>query len=202
MESNFWFGFFVPMTIYIFVMMVTPGPNNTMLMASGLNFGGRRTFPHALGIMCGYPILFSFVGLGLGELFARYPLMNHILKYGGAAYLLWLAWRIATNDASLDKDDSLRSSPLTFVEAVAIQVLNVKGWVAAVAGNAAYIAGNDWVVRLITANAVIFIAIGISSLIWTVLGVGMKKILKGKAMRIVNIALALLLISSIIPVIL
>lgn len=190
------------MTIYLFVMMITPGPNNTMLMASGLNFGAKKTIPHAFGIMCGFPILFSLVGLGLGELFGTYPVMNDVLKYGGAAYLLWLAWRIGTSEPS-DSDDekARRSKPLTWLEAVLIQVLNVKGWIAAIAGNATYVVGNDWALRLLIANIVIFITIAISSVVWVVLGVWLKKIMKGKAMRIVNIALALLLVASIIPVI-
>lgn len=192
------------MSVYLFVMMITPGPNNTMLMASGLNFGLRRTVPHALGIMCGFPMLFSLVGLGLGKIFELYPVLNDVLKYAGAAYMLWLAWRIATSEPMSEADDAKggRSKPLTWLEAVAIQVLNIKGWIAAIAGNAAYVVGEDWVVKLVIANVVIFIMIGFSSAVWAGLGVGLKKILSGKAMRIVNIAFALMLVASIIPVIL
>lgn len=192
------------MTVYLFVMMITPGPNNTMLMASGLNFGARRTIPHILGIMCGFPILFSLVGLGLGKLFEIYPVLNDILKYCGSAYLLWLSWRIATSQPSEEgqgTSKTSRSRPLTWLEGVAIQVLNVKGWIAAIAGNATYIVGNDWTLRLITADMVIFVSIGISSAVWTGAGVGLKKIMRGKSIRIINIILALLLAASVALVI-
>ena len=85
----------LPATIFGLVAAVTPGPNNIMLTASGSAFGFRRSVPHMLGIIIGFPVLFLAVGLGLGEIFTTYPKLHLALKYAGAAYLFYLAWRIA-----------------------------------------------------------------------------------------------------------
>lgn len=83
--------------LFAFVSSITPGPNNTMLLASGVNFGVRRSVPHALGISCGFMVMVLAVGLGLGEVFKAWPPLYTVLRYTGAAYLLYLAWKIATS---------------------------------------------------------------------------------------------------------
>lgn len=82
--------------LFAFVSSITPGPNNTMLLASGVNFGVRRSIPHALGISVGFMVMVLAVGLGLGEVFKAWPPLYTLLRYTGAAYLLYLAWKIAT----------------------------------------------------------------------------------------------------------
>jgi len=79
------------------VTSITPGPNNMMLLASGLNFGVRRSLPHLLGISVGYVVLMLTVGFGLGEAFRAVPNAFLAIKIAGGAYMLWLAWRIATS---------------------------------------------------------------------------------------------------------
>ena len=81
--------------LFALVTSITPGPNNTMLLASGVNFGFNRTIPHMLGITCGFFVLVVAVGFGLGAVFQTYPLLYTVLRYVGAAYLLYLAWKIA-----------------------------------------------------------------------------------------------------------
>ena len=76
-------------------MTITPGPNNVMVAASGANFGYRATVPHILGISLGFPSMLLLVGLGLGELFERYPLVHQGIRLAGTGYLAYLAWRIA-----------------------------------------------------------------------------------------------------------
>ena len=83
--------------LFAFVSSITPGPNNTMLLASGVNFGVRRSVPHALGISFGFMVMVLAVGLGLGEVFKAWPPLYTVLRYTGAAYLLYLAWKIATS---------------------------------------------------------------------------------------------------------
>ena len=78
---------------FAFVTSVTPGPNNMMLLASGVNFGVRRSIPHMLGISLGFMLLVAAVGLGLGQVFQRLPVLHDVLRYVGAAYLLYLAWK-------------------------------------------------------------------------------------------------------------
>ena len=89
---------FLPFAV---VAAFTPGPNNLLLAASGANFGIRRTVPHLLGVMCGFPLLVLAVGLGLGSVFQRHPDIHTVLKFGGAVFLIYLAWRIATAGQSL-----------------------------------------------------------------------------------------------------
>src|SRR4051812_43476527 len=85
------------LALFIFVAAVTPGPNNAMLMASGAKFGLKKTVPHMVGVVVGFAILIAVVGLGLGALFAVFPFLHTILRWAGALYLLWLAWKIATS---------------------------------------------------------------------------------------------------------
>ena len=82
-------------SVFALVTSITPGPNNTMLLASGVAFGFRRTFPHLLGVTGGFFLMVLGIGLGFGALFARFPDLYDWLRYLGAAYLIYLAWRIA-----------------------------------------------------------------------------------------------------------
>src|SRR5262249_54551048 len=84
----------LPFITYTFVMSITPGPNNVMLTASGANFGFRRTLPHILGIGCGFVVQLLAVCAGLSALFARWPALQTLLGWVGAAYLLYLGWRM------------------------------------------------------------------------------------------------------------
>ena len=84
---------------FAFVTSITPGPNNLMLMASGANYGFRRSIPHMLGIGIGFTVMVIVVGLGLMQVFDALPLSYVILKYAGMAYLLWLAWQAWTAKA-------------------------------------------------------------------------------------------------------
>eukprot|EP01030_Chromulinospumella_sphaerica_P012162 gene12162-11952_t len=123
--------------LFAFVSSITPGPNNTMLLASGVNFGFRRSIPHALGISVGFMLLVISVGLGLGEVFKALPWAYTALRYIGAAYLLYLAWKIATSSAMSDDIDGKRK-PMTFLAAAVFQWVNPKAWVMAISAMAAY----------------------------------------------------------------
>lgn len=99
--------------LFAFVSSITPGPNNTMLLASGVNFGVRRSIPHALGISVGFMVMVLAVGLGLGEVFKAWPPLYTVLRYTGAVYLLYLAWKIATSGPVGTASSSTRK-PLGF----------------------------------------------------------------------------------------
>jgi threonine/homoserine/homoserine lactone efflux protein len=116
----------LPFATYSWVMWITPGPNNVMLTASGANFGLRRTLPHMLGICCGFALQLLAVCAGLGAIFSRWPHLQDGLRWVGAAYLVWLGWRLL-QPAQADGRQAPR--PLTFLEAAAFQFLNPKAWV-------------------------------------------------------------------------
>ena len=122
---------------FAFATSITPGPNNIMLTASGVNFGFARTIPHMLGIGAGFMALLVAVGLGIGAIFAAAPELQTILKVVGAAYILWLAWRVA-NAGPVGEAADQRSRPMTFWEAAAFQWVNPKAWVMAVTAMAVY----------------------------------------------------------------
>lgn len=128
---------FFTLLVFAFVSSVTPGPNNFMLLASGVNFGFRRTIPHIFGIAFGFGALFLAVGFGLGALLKAVPVLHTGLKIAGGAYLLYLAWRIATSGA-LGQGTEGKAVPMTFLEAAAFQWVNPKAWVVAVTAMAIY----------------------------------------------------------------
>ena len=128
---------FTALLIYAFVTSITPGPNNVMLLASGVNFGFWRTVPHMFGISTGFASLLIGVGFGLGALLIAFPALHTVLKIAGGAYLLYLAWRIASS-RSLAKDDEASTRPMTLLEAAAFQWVNPKAWVMAITAMAVY----------------------------------------------------------------
>lgn len=117
-----------PATLYMISMTLTPGPNNLMLTASGANFGFQRTLPHLLGIVGGCFLLFAGIALGLGVLFERYPNLQLALRWIGSAYLLYLAWKIASAPPP-DLNSDVTRRPLTFWQAALFQFANPKAWV-------------------------------------------------------------------------
>lgn len=128
---------FLALLVYAFVTSITPGPNNFMLLASGVNFGFLRTIPHMLGIGFGFLSLLLGVGFGLGAVLTAFPALHTVLKIAGGAYLLYLAWRIGMS-RSLGKDGDVKARPMSFIEASAFQWINPKAWVMAVTAMAVY----------------------------------------------------------------
>ncbi len=128
---------FLALLAYAFVTSITPGPNNLMLLASGVNFGFIRTIPHMLGVGIGFFVMLLAVGFGLGAVFTAFPALHLVLKVLGSAYLVYLAWRIATT-RSLAKEGKAGTIPMTFLEAAAFQWVNPKAWVMALSAMAIY----------------------------------------------------------------
>lgn len=131
------FEAFLALLVFSFVTSVTPGPNNFMLLASGVNFGFWRTLPHMFGIAGGFATLLLGVGFGLGALLAAYPELHVALKFAGGAYLLYLAWRIAMS-RGVGASARNEARPMRFIEAAAFQWVNPKAWVMAITAMAIY----------------------------------------------------------------
>ncbi len=185
--------------LFCFVSGVTPGPNNLMLMTSGVNFGFRRTLPHLLGVVIGFSLMVALIGLGLNELFLRWPILLPILRYLGAAYLVWLAWRISRSGPL--RDGAAQGRPLGFLGAAAFQWINPKAWVIAVSALTAYAVSDTYAIS-VAAVALTYLAIGLpSSGAWVLFGTAMRKALSDpRRVRPFNFAMAALLIASIAPV--
>ena len=186
---------------FAFVAGFTPGPNNLLLAASGANFGIRRTIPHILGIVSGFPLLVLAVGLGLGTVFQRHPEVHAALKFVGGAFLVYLAWRIAT--AGHGTADTARGRPMTFVEAVLFQWVNPKAWIFAVTAVATYttVGGRASVEIAVILAISLLVTIG-STATWTGFGFWLSRFLQKspRNLRVFNVGMALLLILSMVPV--
>ena len=179
-----------PAALYMISMTLTPGPNNLMLTASGANYGYWRTLPHILGILAGCFVLFSAVALGLGLLFERFPLFQTLLKIIGSAYLLYLAWKIAS---APPPDLRLRGEgrPLTFWQAAAFQFANPKAWVMGLALMAGFLPGqgSTWVDALLLAGFAELVALPCISL-WAGFGMAVGRYLKSeRAWRVFNVSM-------------
>lgn len=177
----------------------TPGPNNLMLLASGLNFGVRRTMPHFWGVDLGFALMIVLVGFGLGEIFALMPSLLVVLKWLGAAYLLYLAWKIARSGPL--RSGEARGRPLTFLQAVAFQWVNPKAWLLAVTACATYTAPDHYTTSVLLV-AVVFAVVTVPCMgMWVGFGAIMQRWLAHPRNRtIFNWTMAALLVASLYPV--
>ncbi|MBV9456474.1 MAG: LysE family translocator [Bradyrhizobium sp.] len=186
--------------VFAIVMFITPGPNNIMVLSSGLTYGFRRTVPHIAGITIGFAFMIAAVGLGFGTIFAAFPVLQTILKYAGAAYLVYLAIAIALSGPP-KADPADGRGPMTFWGAALFQWVNIKGWVMVIGTITAYaaIARFPWNIAI---QVVLALGLGIvSTSIWTLFGSALRPFLTSeRAVRIFNIVMALLLLASLIPV--
>jgi threonine/homoserine/homoserine lactone efflux protein len=186
---------------FAFVTSVTPGPNNMMLLASGVNFGLRRSLPHMLGISLGFMVLVMAVGLGLGQLFEQVPMLYSVLRYLGAAYLLYLAWKIA-NSGAPDSQAGERGKPFSFLQAAAFQWVNPKAWVMAIGAITTYTPQEDFLVNVLLIAALFALVNCPSVGLWTVAGSLLRNWLKNpRVLRGFNIGMALLLVASLYPIV-
>jgi threonine/homoserine/homoserine lactone efflux protein len=192
-------------------MSATPGPNNAMLAASGSAWGFRRTLPHMLGISVGFPVMLVVVALGAGTPLRRHPEVLDVLRWLGAAYLLWLAFKIGTArprppaEADASELSGSRGRPLSFLQAAVFQWINPKAWVIVLSALATLttLAGEPSRVRaLLLACAFLTTNFPITAL-WTSIGVGVGRVLRTpRRLRRFNVLMALLLSASLIPMLL
>ncbi len=189
-----------PLLLFAAATCLTPGPNVVMVMASTANFGFCRAVPHMLGITLGFAAMIIAIGLGLAGLFHAEPRLHTVLKYAGAAYLLWLAWRIARADAACD--GSARARPISFVEGGLFTCINPKSWVTTLGALSAYTTPDGNMLLQIAVIASILAAACLLSLVlWGGFGVAIGRVLGyGRARRTFNWTMAGLLVLSLASV--
>ena len=189
---------FLALVGFAFVTSVTPGPNNMMLLASGVNFGLRRTVPHMLGISVGFALMAFLVGLGIAGIFHSLPIALIALKIASVAYMLWLAWKIAHSAAP--GEGRSRPNPMTFLQAAGFQWVNPKAWAMALGAVAAYLPDPTPLGCLLVAVA--FATINLPSVaVWAAAGQGLRRWLQDPArLRAFNWTMAVLLVASLWPV--
>lgn len=190
---------FLALLIFAFVSSVTPGPNNLMLLASGVNYGFRRTIPHMLGIAGGFGSLLLAVGVGLGALLAAYPALHLGLKIAGGTYLLYLAWKIASS-RSIGGEVRATGKPMTFMAAAAFQWVNPKAWVMGLTAMSLY---TDPAAPVLSMGlvAVAFVLVNFPSVsVWAGFGQALRGFLADPVrLKWFNIAMGLLLAATLWP---
>ena len=184
--------------VFAFVTSVTPGPNNMMLLASGVNFGFRRTIPHALGVAIGFTLMVAVVGLGLAGVFKAAPVLLVALKWLGVAYMLFLAAKL-TRAAPLHEGEAA-GRPMTFLQAAAFQWVNPKAWIMALTAAATYTVPDAYVVSVLVVAAV-FGGVNLPSVsTWVLFGTALRRVLTNRvALRAFNWTMAVLLVASLYP---
>ena len=180
-------------------MYITPGPNNVMVAASAANHGVRATLPHMLGIVVGFAMMLTLVCAGLGSALVSWPLLLPLFRWAGAAWLVWLAWQIASAPAP---GEGGRARLLGFAGAVAFQWINPKAWLIAVGAASEYLSPHQPLVAQLTRIFIVFLAVGMPCvLVWALLGSGAGRLLRSPVqLRVFNVAMAVLLVLSVLPV--
>ncbi|WP_416769758.1 LysE family translocator [Pseudomonas sp. RHF3.3-3] len=187
--------------LFALVTSVTPGPNNTMLLASGVNFGFNRSIPHILGISSGFFVLVLAVGLGLGAVFEAYPALYTALRYIGGAYLLYLAWKIA-GSGPVSETDQGQGRPFGFWNAAAFQWVNPKAWVMAIGAISTYTPLQGYFSNVLVIAAVFALINAPSVSLWAACGSLLRNVLREpRWLRLFNVAMALLLVISLYPLV-
>ena len=198
-EQITWFG---SVFAFALAMAATPGPNNAMVAASGARFGVLRTVPHVLGITLGFPVMVLAVALGAGQMLAANPWLHTILRWAGAAYILWLAWTIARPHPPAEPGVGEGRRPLGLLGAALFQWVNPKAWIIAVGAVVTYTGAGAPLAQTLAMAAVFGIVTLPAVLFWTAVGAGAAKLLRSeRALRRFDLLMAALLVASLIPIV-
>ncbi|NQY94496.1 MAG: LysE family translocator [Campylobacteraceae bacterium] len=202
MIETYTFTLIVSIFLFSIATSMTPGPNNIMLLSSGLTYGYKRTIPHALGVVIGFPLMTIFVGLGLGEFFKLYPITFTVLKSIGILYLLWLAWKISRSTPKF-KENNTESQPLKFIPIVLFQWINPKNWIKIITAMSVYVTSVEHATtQIMIITLIFFLTVFISANSWALGGVILKKLIKSDVgIKRFNVIMAILLVLSLVPTI-
>ena len=192
---------FFALVSFYFVMYITPGPNNAMVLTSGLKFGFTKTIPHMSGITIGHILQLILVCLGLGKIFQVFPEIQQVLKIICAAYLLYLGYKIIGSFSKIKEDDS---RPLKFHEAAFFQIVNPKAWTIASMAASGFLPKDEnliFSILYIATIALIICPLSISP--WAAFGSSIRNLVKNNKLKaLIEYFLAfLLLITAILIVI-
>ncbi len=201
MQEFYTLAMLVSIATFTLTAAITPGPNNVMLLSSGLTFGYKKTLPHIFGVFLGFSLMVLLVGLGVGIIFEKFPIVLEILKVIGILYLLWMAFKIANSKGKMNIKE--KNKPFTFIQAALFQWVNPKGWIMAITSISIFVTSKDNSIEQVIIIALIFLLSGvISTNTWAMGGVALKKFIKDEThVRKFNILMAVLLVLSVLPVI-
>jgi threonine/homoserine/homoserine lactone efflux protein len=192
---------YTALILFTLATSITPGPNNVMIMASGVNHGFRKSIPHLAGIDLGFPLMLVAIGLGAAEVFEAYPPLFVIMKVIGLLYLSYLAFKIASSPVQSFEQN--KAEPLSFIQAALFQWVNPKAWIMCVGAVVTYASAGEGYFQQVLLIALIFFSFGTPCTVaWLSFGSSLKQVLSKPAyLRVFNIAMASLLMASLIPVV-
>lgn len=189
----------IPILLFTVSTSISPGPNNFMLLSSGLNHGVKRSLPHFWGICLGFSIMAFLVAIGLGFFFSKYPIIKEVLKYIGSIYMLYLAWKIYR--ASDNTNAAKISKPLTFIQAFLFQWLNPKAWIMVIGAISIFSLSTNFILNAISIGSVFLFVYLPCGILWLCFGAVMQKFLKDKKQqRLFNTFMAILLATSVVTI--
>lgn len=197
------------LSVFAAVSSGTPGPNNLMILTSGVNFGMKRSIPHLMGITLGFCFMIFCVGMGLQSMFTVFPQLETLLRYGGTAYLLWLAWKIANSaPPTSNSGEGKTAKPMGFWAATAFQWVNPKAWFMAISAITTYASSASDAAFGSKLSQVLLVVLifGLINLplvaCWGWFGSAMRRFLQdAKNLKMFNITMAVLLIASLYPIV-
>jgi threonine/homoserine/homoserine lactone efflux protein len=194
------FADLLPLIGFAFVASITPGPNNTLLMISGANWGFRASLPLLLGVVTGFLVMLFAVGMGLGGAFEAWPFLHQVLKWACFAYLLVLAWKVARSGGSAS-GDGRAAKPLSFLSAATFQWINPKAWIMSVSALAVYVPVGAPHASAVLKICLVFLIVGSPCcLSWCLGGSALSRFLRTpRRVRIFNVTMAVLLVASMLP---
>ncbi len=204
MTQNFYtLTIIISIATFAFSTVMTPGPNNIMLLSSGLTFGFKRTLAHMFGIILGFPAMVLIIGFGLGTLFEQFPVIFKFLKITGILYLIWMSYKIANNKSTYDCNTKSNSKPFTLIQGAMFQWVNPKAWIMAITAISIFVRSDENSTYQVLIIAFIYFLVSfISTSTWTLGGVVIKKFIKNeKIVQRFNIFMAFLLVLSVLPII-
>lgn len=194
---------FWALVVFAAVAAFTPGPNNTMLMVSGANWGFGASVPHMLGVTIGFPVMIFLIGMGIGGTLEAHPLLHQTMKFVAFAYMLYLAWKIARAGRP-DPEGGREGRPMTFIGAALFQWVNPKAWIMAVGALALFVSPVEAALPAVIGIALVFAATALpSTVVWCLFGTAISRHLDSdRRVAIFNGAMALILVVSMIPTLL
>mgnify|MGYP000951569944 CR=1 FL=1 len=186
---------------FSFISGITPGPNNLIALASGANYGYRRTLPHVLGVVLGFNVVYLLMGAGLGTIFSAFPLAKVILQWGCLLYIFFLAWKIASAKGPGNfSGKGVAAKPVTFAGSVGFQWINAKVWVATLTLVSTYTDPEAYWASLFIGSLVNALIAFTTVSTWALFGTLLRRFLEHPLRRrVFNIAMALILVASVVP---
>ncbi|HAY45210.1 MAG TPA: hypothetical protein DCY55_02880 [Gammaproteobacteria bacterium] len=187
--------------VFALATAISPGPNNFLLLSSGLNFGWRRSIPHALGIIAGISFVIVVLGAGLGGYLEANPNVHSVIRWPGILVILYIAWKIIRSNYLNTTQKKYR--PFTFIEACLFQWVNPKALIIVLTMIAVYTSPQYPIYSQLSVIVLVEIFSGIiATTTWVMMGVYLERVFtNSKYLRIFNICMGILLIAAVVPTI-